>query len=377
MRRQTTLAAAGGIALVVFVLAASRMLSAGLKRTLLASGSDDKAFVIQTDAYSEEDSRLRASVVGLVASAPGVSKTPQGRALVTGECVVQINLSRTRDPAEYSSVQVRGVSDDVFDVRPEVKIIDGRRAKPGTHEAIVGKGLVGRYAGLVMNGEVVLEKNQRIMVVGVFDAGGSTYDSEVWADLDAVRDAFGFQGYLSSVTAKLDSSAAFDGFARVLRAEKRLGLGVLRERQYYEKMSQGLSGFISGLGTLVAAIFSLGAVLGAAMTMYGAVSQRTRELAVMRAIGFARAHVLVAVVFEATAIALVGSAAGVVLALATQFIQFSTVNWTTGQALTFPFLPSFGVLASALLGGTLVGVIGGAFPAVRAARADTIDALRS
>jgi putative ABC transport system permease protein len=370
------LAAAGGIALVVFVLASSRMLAAGLERTLLRSGSDDKALVMQSDAYSEGDSRLRSSVVGLVASAPGVSKTATGNALVSGECVVQVNLSRHNDPTQYTSVQIRGVSDMAYQVRREVKIVQGRRAKPGTREAVVGKGLIGRYSGLTLTGGFELQKNQPLEIVGVFDAGGSAYDSEVWADLDQVRSAFGFAGYVSSVTAQLHSRAAFDGFVRTLRADKRLGLGAERERSYYEKISEELGAFIAGLGSVVAAIFSFGAMLGAAMTMYGAVSQRRKEFAVLRAIGFRRAHVLGAVVFEALALSAVGSVIGVVLALSTQLIQFSTVNWGTGQALTFPFLPSAGVLATSLIGGTLVGVMGGLFPALRAWRMNPVDAMR-
>lgn len=377
VRRQTTLAAAGGIALVVFVLASSRMLAAGLERTLLRSGSDERAIVMQTDAYSEGDSRLRGSVVGLVASAPGVSKNAAGNALVTGECVVQVNLSRHNDPAQYTSVQIRGVSDTAYEVRKEVKIVQGRRAKPGTREAVAGKGLLGRYAGVTLNGGFELQKNQPLEIVGVFDAGGSAYDSEIWADLDHVRSAFGLPSYVSSVTAQLDSPAAFDGFARTVRADKRLALGAERERRYYEKISEELGAFIAGLGSLVAAIFSFGAMLGAAMTMYGAVSQRWKELGVLRAIGFTRVHVLGAVVFEALALSALGSAVGVVIALLTQFIQFSTVNWGTGQALTFPFLPSAGVLLTSLVGGTLVGVVGGLFPALRAWRMNPVDAMRA
>jgi ABC-type antimicrobial peptide transport system permease subunit len=163
----------------------------------------------------------------------------------------------------------------------------------------------------------------------------------------------------------------------VIRADKRLGLAVERECRYYEKVSEDLGSFISGLGSIVVAIFSFGAMLGAAMTLYGAVSQRRRELAVMRAIGFGRAHVLGAIVFDATALSLFGSLVGVALALCTQLIEFSTMNWGTGQTLVFPFLPSLGILSSALLCGTVVGVLGGILPAWRAARMNPVDTLRS
>ena len=367
VRRATTLATIFGIALVVFVLAATLMLSAGVKRTMMSAGKADRAIVMQGDAYSEGDSRMRQSVLGIVAATPGVQHDGAGKPLVTGETVVHVYLNAIGDPNVIDSVQVRGVMANAFQVREDVRLIEGRLPKPGTDEAIVGKRLFGRYEGLRLGAGFELQKKRRVTIVGVFAAGGAAYESEVWADLDAVRSSFGFQGYLSSITARLDSARAFDAFALPLRADKRQGLSVERERAYYEKVSEGLSHLIKGMGSVVALIFSLGALLGAAITMYGAVSQRTREIGVLKALGFARSEVVLVILLESTLLAAAGGALGTLLALMTPLFDFSAMNYATGQQLVFRFVPELGVLGWALASGTLVGVVGGLFPALRAA----------
>jgi putative ABC transport system permease protein len=377
VRRSTALATAAGIALVVFVLAASRMLAAGLRQTLLNAGSAEKAIVMQADAYAESRSRVRQSALTLAAAAPGVRRGPDGAALVSGEAVAQVYLSHADDRARHASVQVRGVTDSAFQLRPEVRVVVGRAAKPGTNEAIVGRGLIGRYEGVLLGGGFELQKNHKLQIVGVFEAGSSAYESEVWADLDMVRGSFGWTGYLSSVTAQLESAAAYDGFAMALQADKEQGLVVERQRAYYERVSNRLSTVIEGLGGVVAFIFSFGAMLGAAITMYGGVSQRRKELGVLKALGFTPAQVLSAVMIECLALSIVGGAAGVLLALSTPFFDFSTVNWSTGQQITFHFVPSAGALGGALLAGTIVGSLGGVFPALKAASMDAIGAMRA
>ncbi|MFZ5893539.1 MAG: ABC transporter permease [Myxococcota bacterium] len=367
VRRATTFATVTGIALVVFVLAATLMLAAGVRGTLSSAGRPDRAIVMQGDAYSEGDSRMRQAVIGIVGAAPGVLHDKEGKPLVTGETVVHVYLQNARDTSDIASVQVRGVMSNVFQVRDDVRIIEGRLPKSGTDEAIVGKALLGKYQGLTLNGGFELQKKRSVKIVGVFSAGGSAYESEVWADLDAVRASFGFQGYFSSITARLQSPQSFDAFAIPLRADKRQGLGVERERAYYEKVSEGLSHLITGLGSVVAFIFSFGALLGAAITMYGAVSQRVREIGVLKALGFSRADVLLAVLLESTLIALVGGGLGALLALLTPLVDFSAINYATGQQLVFRFVPNVSILCWALGSGALVGVLGGFFPALRAA----------
>jgi putative ABC transport system permease protein len=375
-RRTTTLATALGIALVVFVLATSQMLAEGLRSTLLSSGKEDKALVLQADAYAEGGSRLSPSVLTLATGLPHVRADAEGRPLATGEYVTHVNLGTVKDAARYASVQVRGITERSFALRPEVAVVSGRRPTPGTNEAMVGAGLVGQFRGLQLGDGFELQKNRRLQIVGEFSASNSAYESEVWADLDTVRSSLGFSSHLSSVTVQLTTHRAFDGFAQALQAEKRLGVKVERERAYYTRVSNNLARVITTVGGLVAFIFSFGAMLGATITFYGSVDQRRRELAVLRAVGFARGQVLLAVLLESLAVAALGGAAGVVLALLTQLVHFSTINWATGQELVFRFLPSSAILAGALSAGVVVGVIGGLLPAIAAARIAPSVALR-
>lgn len=375
VRRTTTFATVAGIALVVFVLAATLMLASGVKRTMVSAGKPERAIVMQGDAYAEGDSRMRQAVLGIVAAAPRVASGREGKPLVTGETIVHVYLNGVADPNDIASVQVRGVMANVFAVRDDVRIIEGRLPKPGTDEAVVGKRLLGRYRGLTLNSGFSLQKKRSVKIVGVFSAEGAAYESEVWADLDAVRASFGFQGYLSSITARLDSPAGFDAFAATLRADKRQGLSVERERSYYEKVSEGLSHLIAGLGGIVAFIFSFGALLGAAITMYGAVSQRAREIGVLKALGFSRGDVVLAILLESTLLALLGGTAGTSVAMLTPLADFTAINYATGQQLVFRFVPSVGILGVALASGALVGVLGGLFPALRAASVSPTEVL--
>jgi putative ABC transport system permease protein len=375
-RRTTTAATALGIALVVFVLASSAMLVAGLKETLLRSGSAKRAIVLQQDGYSEGWSRIRQSAYTWVAAAPGVDKNENGEPRMTAEVVGHVYLPTARTATRSASLQVRGVMPNVFEFRPFAKIVEGRRATPGTDEAIVGRNIVGHFEGATLGGTIALQKKRKITIVGVFEAGGSSYDSEVWADIDTVRTSFNFQGYLSSVTAELESPRAFDAFKAALEGDKRQGLSVERERDYYLKVSENLSSVMATLGGLVTGIFALGALLGALITMHGAVSQRAREIGVLRALGFAPTQVLASFVVEAAALSLAGGALGCSLSLLTTLVDFKTINDATGQELSFRFLPSVPLLVTALGAGTLVGVLGGLYPAIQAARVNPVRAMR-
>ena len=376
-RRTTTFATALGIALVVFVLASSMMLVAGLRTTLLRSGSPSRVVVLQHDSYSEGWSRVRQAALSLVAAAPGIKKDGGGNPLVSGEVVAHIYLPTSRDPEKNASLQVRGVTARAFALRPNVRVVAGRAALPGTDEAIIGRNIVGHFEGGVLGGSIALRKKRHIRIVGVFEADSSAYDSEVWADIDTVRTSFNFQGYLSSVTAELESPRAFDGVRATLEADKQQGLEVERERDYYLKISEDLSSVIAALGGIVTVIFSFGALLGAMITMHGAVSQRSREIGVLRALGFGRPQVLLAFVIEAAALALLGGAFGCLLALSTTLVDFSAMNEATGQELKFRFAPGPALLGVSLLAGTLVGVFGGLLPAIKAARVDPVRAMRA
>ena len=376
VRRRTTLASAIGIGLVVFVLAASQMLADGVRETLLAAGRDDRALVMSHDTWAEDGSRLSQSVASLVAAAPGVQRGDDQHPLVSGESVVQIPFAKRGAPERISSVQVRGVTEAAFALRPEVRLIEGRKPRPGTSEAILGKGIVERYEDLALGAPFELKKGVPISVVGIFEADGAAYESEVWVELDALRTSMHWETHLSSVTAKLESPSAFDAFALALEADKRQGLDVHREREYYERVSRNLSRSILGLGILVTFIFSMGAMLGAMITMHGAVMQRGREIGTMLALGFRPRQLLLLFVVEAGMLALAGAGVGVLLAALTPLIDFSTTNMATGQELTFRFLPSLGVLFGSAALGTVVGALGGFFPALRAARMAPVLTMR-
>lgn len=372
VRRTTTLATAVGIALVVFVLSASRMLAWGMRKTMATAGNADQALVMQNDIWAEAGSRIDQSVLARVAAAPGVKRNGGGEAMVTGESVNHILLPSVSDPTRISTIQVRGVSANVL----ETRLVRGRPITPGTDEALVGKGVAGRFKGLGLGESVELSATRTLVVVGVFETGGSVYESEVWADLDAARSAFALDGMLASVTAQLESPDAFDAFALPLTQDKQTGLDVVRESAYYEKVSSGMADVISMLGMIETSIFSMGAILGAMITMYAAVSQRRKEIGVLRALGFGRSHIVSTFLIESTALALAGALLGIALALITPSLDFATTNFATGQEVLFRFIPSVEILCVSLAVGAAMGVLGGLLPALGAARVSPLQAMR-
>jgi putative ABC transport system permease protein len=377
VRRSTTLATTGGIALVAFVLGASRMLSAGIRETIQSAGSPDQAIVMDHDARTEEASRMDQAAVGLVAAAPGVKRNGAGQVMVTEESVAHLMLPSLVDAHRISTLQVRGVSANVFELRPEARIIAGRAIKPGTDEALVGKAVLGRYPGLRIGERVDFPSSTKPTVVGVFEAAGSAYESEIWADFESVRRAFAFFASVSSITAQLDGASALDRFGAPLVGDRQTGLSVASESAYYKRVSQGLPDVIRILGIVETLIFSIGAVLGAMLTMHASVSQRSREIGVLRALGFGQLQILFSFVVESAALGFGGALVGAAVCLLTPLIDFRCINFATGQEIAFRFVPSFTNLCFAILAGTAVGVIGGLLPAMRAARVDPIQAMRA
>lgn len=376
-RRTTSLASVLGIAMVVFVLCASRMLAHGIRQTMASSGRADKALVMEHDSWAEQGSRIDQSVLGRVAAAPGVARDAEGQALVMGEAVSNMLIRGTRDETRIGTIQVRGVTDNVLALRPEVRLLAGRMLTPGTDEAIVGKGLVGLYRGLTLGAECPLGRKRSAKIVGVFETGGTAHESEVWADLRLMQAAFGIEASLSSVTARLESAASLDALAEVLTQDKQVGLSVARESAYYEKVSGGVADIISVLGIVQTIIFSLGAVLGAMVTMYAAIAQRGREIGVLRALGFGHRQIIATFLLESVALSLAGALGGVGLALLTPLLDFSTVNFATAQEVAFRFSPNLEILLLAVALGGVLGVLAGVLPALGAARMSPTEAMRS
>ncbi len=375
VRKTTTVATALGIGLVVFVLASSLMLSAGIEKTLGTSGQADRAIVIRKGSENELSSSVDTPAVNIILAAPGVKKAGNS-GLGMGEVVSVLSQEKLGTDGKISNILVRGVTPMSYELRKEVKIIEGRRAQPGTDEAVIGEALVGNYAGMTLGGTFELKKNRPIQVVGIFESGGNSFESEAWVDADTARSSFGRQGLSSSVTVQLESKAAFDGFEAAVEHDKQLGLEVYREDKYFAKQSEGTAIFITALGAVVAFFFSIGAMIGATITMYAAVSQRSKEIGTLKALGFSRVAILSAFVFESFTLALIGGVLGAAASLGMGFVKFSMMNFATWQEISFSFDATPQVLLGSVLAGGMMGFLGGLFPAVRAARLSPIEAMR-
>jgi putative ABC transport system permease protein len=375
VRKATTIASAVGIGLVVFVLASALMLSNGLQKTLGTTGDPKNAIVIRKGSDAELSSGIEDAQVGLIMSAPGVVKDNQGQPLGVKEIVAVIALDK-EGATGISNVQVRGVPDNVMAFRPNVKLVSGRPHQPGTDEAIIGKRLVGRFKGLDLGGSFELKKNRPLKVVGVFEDAGSSFESEVWAGVDTVRTSFGREGVVSSVRVRLESETKFDAFEAAIEQDKQLGLEAQRERAYYETQSEGSSAFISILGIVITVFFSIGAIIGAMITMYATVANRQREIGTLRALGFSRSKVLFSFLLEALMLSLLGGGVGILASLGMGVVKFSMINFASWSEIIFTFDPTPGILLFSLGVGGIMGLLGGLAPAIRAARISPIEAMR-
>lgn len=377
-RRTTTIVTALGIALVVFVLAAAMMLAEGVRKTLVKSGRDDTVIALSKGADSELASGIYKKHVNLLLAAPGVKRDKKGQPLGVSESVVVIIVSKRRGGKEYvSSVRVRGLTDNAFRFRPSVKLIRGRRAQPGTDEVIIGRKLVGRFEGMQLGKKIDLRKNRSVRIVGVFSAGDSSYESEIWADGDRLREIFGREMMVSSVRVRLQSPDAFEKFAGAIAENKQAGVDLMLEREYYEKQSEGTATFINILGTAIAFFFAIGAIIGAMITMHAAVASRRSEIGVLRAIGFSRGAVLRSFLFEAILLASLGGVVGAAASVGMSLVSFSMINITSWNEVVFRFTPTPEIMATAVLFGSLMGILGGLTPAIRAARIPPAEAIRN
>jgi len=376
VRKTTTTATILGVGLVVFVLASSSMLSHGIRRTMQQSGSPDNAFVMRQGADSEMASNLDSRLVGLVSATPGVKRGDDGAPLSVGELVLVIALELRDTPGQVSNIIVRGVPDNVMRFRREARIVEGRPARPGTNEVIVGRRVLGRFQGLALGSTFDLNKNRPATVVGVFEAEGSSFESEIWADIDAARSAFGREAMVSSISVKLETRSVYDSVKASISQDKQLGLQVMRESEYYEKQSEGTSQFVGGMGAAIVFFFSFGAMIGAAITMYAAVANRGREIGTLRALGFSGGQVLVSFLLEAFILASIGGVLGALASLAMSTVTFSMMNFATWSEVVFSFVPTPEIIGTAIVTGGLMGVLGGFFPALRAARMSPLLAMR-
>lgn len=373
-RRLTTALTAGGMALVVFQFAAVLMLDAGLKKTLVSTGSAENAILLRASAQTEIQSAVSRDQASLIETLPQVARGAGGEPLVSKETLVLVSLVK-RGIDKPSNIVVRGLPAMGIQIRPQVRIVDGRMFKPGASEVIVGKAVADGFDGTGI-GEKMRFGGREWTVVGTFDGAKSGFRSEVWGDSEQMIQAFR-RGAYSSVIAHLRDASDFPAFAAAVAADPRLVLDVKREPAFYEEQSKQLSTFISVLGITLSVIFSIGATIGAMITMYASVSNRTSEIGTLRAIGFRRLSILVAFLLESMLLALVGGVVGLFLASFLQAFTITTLNWQSFSQLAFGFHLTPGIVVSTLVFSLVMGLVGGFLPSVRAARLQIVDALRS
>jgi putative ABC transport system permease protein len=372
-RRLTTVLTASGMALVVFVFASVMMLAEGLRKTLIETGSYDNMIVIRKASQSEMQSSVDRDQASIVETEPGIA-TAAGKPLLAKELVVIINLpKRTSD--KPSNVTIRGIGEFSLALRPQVRLVEGRMPRPGSSEIIAGKSVAKRFRGAGI-GEKLRFAMQDWTVVGIFDAGRTGYSTEIWGDVDQLMQAFRRLAY-SSVLFRLRDPSEAQKIKERIEADPRLTLEVKRETKYYEEQSEMMAKFLRILGISLTVVFSLGAMIGAMITMYAAVANRTAEIGTLRALGFRRRDILAAFLIESMFLGFTGGLIGLFFASFMQFITISTVNWQTFSELAFSFTLTGPIAVSSLGFSLFMGFLGGVLPAFRASRMNIVEALRA
>lgn len=374
-RWTSSLVAILGIAGTVAVFVAMLALARGFRATIVSSGLPENAIVQQAGSDSEMTSAVMLEDTRAISDLPQVARKG-AEPLISPEVVVIAALTM-RGTGTDANVQVRGVSPRVLDVRDNVRITAGRFLTPGLYEIVVGRNALTSYEGLELGREVKIGPGTWT-VVGLFDAGGSAFDSEIWADSAVLNGAYGRPpSVFQSMTVKLMSIDAFDGFRKAIAADPRLKVKADREREYYASQSMLVTTLITVLGGLVAAVMGVGAIIGAANTMYSAVAERGREIAVLRALGFGGRSIVTSFLVESLWIALIGGIVGCIVVLPINGITTGTINWQTFSHLNFAFRITPDLLALGVVFAMFMGLIGGLPPAIRAARANVAATIRA
>jgi ABC-type lipoprotein release transport system permease subunit len=376
-RRLTTTLTVLGMALVVFVFAAVLMMAEGLEKTLVETGSADNVVVVRKGSTSEVMSSIERGQAAIVEMLPQVAVGADGRRLAAREAVFLIALPKrgTGKAASHSNVVVRGVQAASLPLRPQVKLVAGRLFRPGSSEVIVGNSIARGFVGVGLQ-ETLNWGMRKWTVVGVFDAGNTGFSSEIWGDADQVMQAFRRPVY-SSLIFRLREPAAFAAVQKAIAADPRLTLEAKRETRYYLDQSEIMAKFLRILGLSLTVIFSLGAILGAMITMYTAVANRVGEIGTLRALGFRRRSILAAFLAESLLLGASGGGAGLLFASFMQFITVSTVNFQTFSELAFKFTLTGRIALEAMAFSLVMGFAGGMLPALRASRLKIVEALRA
>ncbi|UJS17347.1 MAG: ABC transporter permease [Candidatus Jettenia sp.] len=373
-RRLTTTLTTLGMALVTFVFATTLMLAEGLRKTLVNTGSYDNVIVLRRASNSEIQSGIDRYQASVVETQPEIAIGENGQRLVSKEMVVIINLQKRRSE-KPSNVTIRGISNQSLFLRQQIKLVKGRMPKMGSSEIAVGESIARRFKGCDI-GEKLYFGMRNWTIVGIFSAGNTGFSSEIWGDTDQFMQAFRRPVY-SSITFKLHDYAEFNKLKERIENDPRLTLEAKREVKYYADQSELMTKFLSILGLSLTAIFSIGAMIGATITMYAAVANRISEIGTLRAIGFQRMSILVAFLMESMLMSFIGGSLGLFFASFMQFLTISTLNWQTFSELAFSFTLTTEIAYKSIIFSLIMGFTGGVLPAYRASKMNIVEALRA
>lgn len=375
VRWTSTIVAVVSIAGVVAVFIAVLALAHGFQKTLVSSGSPENAIIMRGGASSEMESVVSLDQIRILQDINGIKRDKDGVPIMSSEVVV-VAAFPMRSTGTDANAQVRGVSDNVLQVRDNIKIVKGRFLTPGLNELVVGSKASQLYSGFDLNSTVLFGGSSWV-VVGVFDAGGSAFDSEIWCDANNLNQTYKRPQYIfQSVTVRLSSADVFESFKNTVTSDPQLTMSVEREIAYYAKQSESVAILIRVLGFLIASVMAIGAIFGAINTMYSAVSARSVEIATLRALGFRSKHIVISFVTESVLIALIGGVVGILLILPINHQAASTMNWQSFSLLSFSFVITPAFMLEGLVFAALMGFLGGLFPAFRASRMPIVTALR-
>lgn len=363
-----------GTAGVVAVFVAVLSMAEGFRATLAGTGSPDTVVVMRAGADSEMTSILLREEVRVILDDPGIARSPEGP-LASAELYVIVDVPK-RTSGTSANVPLRGVAPAAFRLRDHLTIVEGRRFETGRNEVIVGRGAAAQFAGLSVGSALKFGESEWT-VVGIFDARGTVPDSEIWCDAEVLAPAYRRGNSRQTVVAKLSSPGEFQAFKDRLTTDPRVNLKVMRESDYYAEQASFVHALITGLGLFIAGLMAIGAVFGAVNTMYSSVAARTREIAVVRALGFRGGPIVVSVLNEAALLGGIGGAIGAAIAYAGfNGYRTSTINWQSFSQLAFAFRVTPELVVQGLVLALVLGLLGGLLPAVRAARLPVVTALR-
>lgn len=372
-RRLTSLLTGLGMAFVVFVFSSVMMMAEGLEKSLVDTGSYDNVIVIRRASQAEVQSTIPRAETSIVETLPWIEKDIDGRNLSERELVVLISL--LKKDGSPSNVVIRGTGEKSLSIRSQVKLIEGRMPRPGSTEIVVGTSIKKGFKNLEPGSRLRFALREWT-VVGIIDAGNTAFSSEIWADIDSLMQAFRRPVY-SSIVFKLRVPGDFFSVKKAIETDPRLSLEAKREIDFYKEQSEVMARFLRILGTSLSIVFSLGAIIGAMITMYAQVANRIQEIGTLRVLGFQRREILMSFLFESVLLSLAGGFTGLIFSSFLQFYTVSTLNWQTFSELAFRFRLTPGIVLKSLVFSIIMGIMGGILPALRASRLNIVNALRT